>query len=145
MEANSFEGVLGGASKDGPQASAYAHAQSTSEQTEYMRRIAQIVVFSWQRRIHKERVGRTESAVPRMNMPKDMKHRLDAAHCGEKLLASCVILSAGCLIEDAIWWAMCDQDIRISGDTRVELRSIPVRDDAKGFAQEGRRWRSPYF
>jgi hypothetical protein len=56
-----------------------------------------------------------------------------------------VILGAGGLVEDAIGWAMGHKDVCISGDTRVELRSIPVRDNSKSFAKERSCWRPPYL
>jgi hypothetical protein len=65
-------------------------SKSSPRQLEHMRPIAQVVPIPRKRSVHKERIGRADGAVPRVNMPKDMEHRFDPAHCVEKLRASCV-------------------------------------------------------
>ena len=98
-----------------------ALAQPTPWQTEHMRRIVQVVAIAGECGIHEERVGRTVSAVPRMNMSKNVKHRLDAAHCGEKLAASLMMFRAGSLVKDAKRWTVGHKNICIAGDTRIEI------------------------
>ena len=97
------------------------------------------------RSVDEEDVIGTVGSVRPMDMSEDVEHWLHPLHSGEKLVAPFVTIGAGSLVEDAMRWAVRQENVGVGRDARVEFRSIPVRDKSKSFAKERRCWRPPYL
>jgi hypothetical protein len=72
-----------------------------------------------------------------------MHHRLYSPDGSKELATSLMLFRAGSLVQDAIGWAMGDQNVSVVWDGAVELRSIRFRGDPKGFGLDRSSWRAP--
>jgi len=85
----------------------------------------------------------TVGSVRPVDMPEDVQHGLHRLHGGKKLVAPFVTVGAGSLIENAIRRSVCHEDVGVSRDERVDLRSSRIRDNTKSLSKEWRGRRAP--